>query len=128
MVNNVVVAESALVRIKALAAIYVILVVATIVALGVLEAVHSDEATSDAWGHALIVLVFAVVLPLRLRAAARGSNGAWRAVGIVAAVLLVVNVVESSLPGLFPVWMRLEMVVTAVLMLGVVVLVFRGRR
>ena len=42
-------------------------------------------------------------------------------------VLLVVNVVEACLPDLFPAWMRIEMVLVALLMCRVVATVF-GRR
>lgn len=78
-------------------------------------------------GHAIIVTLFAVLLPLRLRAARRGSLGALRAVGLIASALFLVNVVEASIPGFVPVWMRLEMVGIAVLMAAVIGLVIRER-
>jgi hypothetical protein len=107
----------------ALIAGYVVIALGTVVALAVLAAAAPAQATSEAWGHAVIVAVFAVLLPLRYRAARSGKPGAVRAVGIVAAVLLVVNVVEAALPGAFPVWMRIEMVVIAVLMAALVLAV-----
>jgi hypothetical protein len=70
----------------------------------------------------VIVAVFAVVLPLRLRAARAGRPGALRAVGIIAAVLLGVNVIEAMIPGLFPLWMRAEMIGIAVVMAAVILL------
>jgi hypothetical protein len=102
---------------------YLCLTVATIFALGVLSAVAPDLATDDAWGHAMIVVVFAILLPLRMRAARNGSARAVRAVAVIAGVLLAVNVVEAALPGAFPVWMRVEMVVVAVLMAVLLALV-----
>ena len=125
MVNN-----AARVRetVDTLVRVYVAVVVATIAVLAVLSAVGSGAATGSAWIHAVIVAVFAVLLPLRLRAAHRGSADAWRAVGIIAAVLAVVNVAEALVPGLFPGWMRVECVGIAVLMAAVVLLVARGRR
>lgn len=105
--------------------IYVAVVVGTIVALGILSAVAPRQAPTEAWVHAVIVAVFAVLLPLRARAARAGGRGALRAVGIIAAVLLVVNVVEALIPGLFPLWMRILMVVIALLMVTVVLLVVR---
>ncbi|WP_028927785.1 hypothetical protein [Pseudonocardia acaciae] len=108
--------------------VYVALVLGTLVALAVLSEAASRLATEEAWGHAVIVAVFAVVLPLRLRAANRGSARALRAVGIIAAVLLVVNVVEASLPGAFPTWMRGEMVAVAAVMLLLLGCVARARR
>lgn len=70
--------------------------------------------------HAVIVLIFAVLLPLRLRSAQRGSGGAVRATCLIAAVLLLANVIEALLPGLFPIWMRIESAVIALIMAGIV--------
>lgn len=111
-----------LTRLSLLVRLYVVIVVATLVALAVLSAVAPRQATSEAWGHAVIVAIFGVLLPLRLRAARGGSAGALRAVGVIAAVLCLVNVVEALIPGFVPLWMRIEMIAIAVLM-GLVVLV-----
>jgi hypothetical protein len=105
MVNN-----SRIDTLHRLVTTYVVLVAATLVALVVLSLADSDQATSEAWVHAVIVAVFAVLLPVRLRAGALGP------VAIIAGVLAVVNLVEAVLPGIFPVWMRVEMVVFFVLM------------
>lgn len=110
-----------------LVGIYVALVVITLVVLAVLAGVAPAQATVDAWGHAMIVAVFAVLLPLRARSAVRGSAGALRAVGVIAAVLVAVNVVEALLPGAFPGWMRGEMAVIAVLMATLAVVALRRR-
>lgn len=108
-------------------ATYVVIAVATVVALGVLSAVDPPVATDEAWGHAVVVGVLALVLPLRLRAARRGSRRGLVAVGAIATVLVVVNVAEALIPGFFPVWMRVEMVAIAVLMVAVAVLSLRRR-
>jgi len=129
MVNNSDVAMRD--RTRALAVIvslYVAIVLGTIAALAVLSVTAPHQVTNDAWGHAVIVAVFAVVLPLRLRAARSGSLGALRAVGIISAVLLLVNVIEASIPGLFPLWMRVEMIGIAVIMAMVIALVVRERQ
>lgn len=104
---------------------YVVVVLATIAALIVMSVVAPRLAPEHAWGHAVIVAVFAVLLPLRLRSARAGHPGALRAVGIISAVLLVVNVVELAIPGFLPLWMRIEMVGIAALMAVSVVLVVR---
>ncbi|MEH3068225.1 MAG: hypothetical protein PGN15_09320 [Aeromicrobium erythreum] len=104
--------------------LYVGIVVLTLAALVVLSVTAPEQATAHAWGHAVVVAAFAVVLPLRLRRARAGDRGAVRAVGIVAAVLFLVNVVEAMLPA-FPGWMRVDMLVTAVVVLGVVLDVVR---
>jgi hypothetical protein len=99
---------------------YVAVVIATLAVLALLGVTGSDAATSSAWIHAAIVAWFAVLLPLRLRAARGGSErGRW-AVAIIAAVSLAANVVEATLPGLFPAWMRIEMIGIAALMLAIV--------
>lgn len=107
-----------------LVATYVVLTIASIVALVVLAARGSDQATSEAWGHAIIVVVFCVLLPLRIRAARRGSRSAARAVAIIAVVVLVVNLVEAVLPT-FPAWMRVQMAAVVVVM-ALLVFAMRG--
>lgn len=114
-------------RVAKLVAVYVVVAFATVAALAVLSGVDSGEVTQNAWVHAVIVGVFAVLLPVRLRAARGGSRRAMTAVGVVATVLLVVNIVEAVIPGLFPIWMRVEMVGIAVLMAAVAVSILRGR-
>lgn len=113
-------------RLRLLIGTYVAIVIATIAALAILSAVAPDQAPQEAWGHAVIVDVFAVLLPVRLRSAARGSVGGLRAIGIISAVLFLVNAVEAFLP-MFPTWMRVEMIVIALLMLANVGLVIRER-
>jgi hypothetical protein len=75
---------------------YVGVTAATVLALVFLSVTAPHLATGHAWGHAIIVLVFAIVLPLRMRAAHRGRRSALRAVGIISGALLTVNVVESA--------------------------------
>lgn len=104
----------------ALVPLYLVVVVCTLLTLGVLTVVAPAQATAEAWGHSLVVAVFAVLLPLRLRSARTGRRGAVRAVGLIAAALLVVNVVEALLPGFVPAWMQVQMVLVAALMAGVV--------
>ena len=67
----------------------------------------------------------AVLLPLRLRSARAGRRSGLRAVGLISAALLLVNVVEATVPGFLPVWMRVEMVWVAGLMAANVGLVTR---
>ncbi|MFF9347676.1 hypothetical protein [Streptomyces sp. NPDC014734] len=97
-------------------------------ALAVMAATAPRLATSEAWGHAVIVAVFAIVLPLRTRAALRGSASGLRALTVIGCVLLVVNLVEAALPGVFPPWMRVEMLAIAAMMLILAVLSVRVGR
>jgi len=112
----------------AIVRVYVVVALLTVATLGVLSRTIPQDAPRDAWVHAVVVAVFAVILPLRLHAARGGSTAGLRAVGVVAGVLVLVNVVEAALPHQFPVWMRLEMVGIALLMVAVVLLVVRERR
>lgn len=105
--------------------VYVLVVLATITALVIMSIVSPRLATAHAWGHAVIVAVFAVLLPLRMRSARAGNRAALRAVGIISAALFVVNVVEMLIPGFLPTWMRIEMIGIAALMAVSVVLVAR---
>lgn len=108
-----------------LVGVNVALTVLTLLALAVLSVAAPRLATPAAWGHAVIVAAFAVLLPLRLRSARTGRRSAVRAVGVIAAALLLVNAIEALLPSFVPVWMRIEMVATALLMAGVVLDVIR---
>ncbi|MFE0186796.1 hypothetical protein [Streptomyces sp. NPDC058989] len=114
--------------VRRLVGAYVALALGTLVALAVMAVVAPSSATSEAWGHAVVVAAFAIVLPLRTRAARKGSRTGLRAVTIIGCVLLVVNLVEAALPGVFPPWMRVEMLVVAVMMLTLATLSVRARR
>lgn len=127
MARNLGLPASNLAGIATLLRIYLSIAVATIVVLLVLSLIASREAPADAWVHALIVAGFAALLPMRLRSARNGSIAALRAVGLIAATLFLVNVIEALLPGFVPVWMRCGMWVIAALMLGVIALVVRER-
>jgi len=94
---------------------YVGLTFATLVAMVIMTITAPQLATNAAWGHQVIVAVFAVVLPLRIRAARRGNQRAVRAVAIIAVVVGVVNLVEALLPA-FPAWMRIVMIVVVLIM------------
>lgn len=107
--------------------VYLAVAVATIVVLLVLSLIDPPEAPASAWIHAVIVAAFAALLPLRLRSARNGSIAALRAVGLIAATLFLVNVIEALLPDFVPVWMRWEMFGIAALMLGIIAFVVRER-
>lgn len=111
--------------VEILVASYVAVATATLVAVCVLAAVDPPLAPAHAWGHAVIVIAFALLLPLRLRSARAGKRRGLRAVGLIGGVLLAVNVIEGSLPGVFPTWMRVEMFGVALLMAATVTLVIR---
>jgi hypothetical protein len=109
----------------ALVLVYVAVTAATVLALALLSFIAPHLATSHAWGHAIIVVALAVLLPLRSRAARKGKRSALRAVGLISITLVAVNIVEGVLPGAFPTWMRVEMLAVAALMAANVALVVR---
>lgn len=82
----------------------------------------SRIATPHAWGHAVTVLVFAVVLVAVARRAAAGSRRALLRLRIIAVVIPVVSVVLVAIPGFLPAWMRIEQAVYGVLLLSVAAL------
>jgi hypothetical protein len=106
--------------------VYVVLTAATLLTLALLSIVAPDLATPHAWGHAIIVVVFAVLLPLRMRAAREGKRSGLRAVGLISGALVAVNLVGAVLPDFFPTWMRVEMLCVAALMAVNVLLVVRA--
>ncbi|MGU3411728.1 hypothetical protein ACLBWP_16630 [Microbacterium sp. M1A1_1b] len=104
---------------------YAVVIIGTLVALGVLSAVDPGAATSEDWVHMVIVACLGLLLAARLRSALRGQRRGLVAVGVIAVVLALANIVEALLPGLFTPWMRVEMALIAVLM---VVLAAASRR
>lgn len=127
MVNNMPPASGDLRRIVLLVRGYVGVVAATLVALAILSVANPGQATQSAWMHMIIVAAFAILLPLRVRSAVSGSVRALRATGLIAAALLLVNAVEANLTGMFPAWMRIEMIAIAAAMAAVILLVVRIR-
>jgi hypothetical protein len=130
MVNNLLKAPSRPVPglARPLVTAYVVISLGTLAVLAVLSARSPDLAGREAWVHAVIVGVFAAVLPLRLRSAHRGSERGWVAVVVIAGVLAIANVVEAALPSPFPGWMRIEMLVMAALMVVLVASFARSAR
>ena len=111
-------------RFLAIQVLLVVYLAATVATIGVLAARHADQAfaTDEAWGHAIVVLVFAALLVPAASRAARGSRGAYRRLLIVSIVLPVVSVVLVALPHLLPGWMRVEQAAYGALLLVVAVL------
>ncbi|GAA5170030.1 MULTISPECIES: hypothetical protein [Amycolatopsis] len=101
-----------------------------VLALAAIVLLRGDPAqVNDAvWTRALIVLITAVVLVLLTNRAARGSAGALRRLRIIAVVVPVAIAVLVALPGLFPLWMRLEQGLCGLVMVGYAIVVHGGRR
>ncbi|MFC5185584.1 hypothetical protein [Actinomadura harenae] len=107
-------------RIKTLVGVYAVLSVLTVA--GLVAYRNSSSVTTPVWVRLIIVAVSSLILFALTLRAARGSRGAFRRLRILSAVMLVAIVVIISLPGMFPVWMRVEQGVCGVLLLGVVLI------
>ena len=104
---------------------YVALSVLTVVGIGVLSG-RGDDPGDAVWTRAVIV-VLSSLLTLRFTVrAARGGRRDYLRLRIASAVMLVAIVVIVSLPGAFPVWLRIEQGVCGLLLLGVAVLANGG--
>jgi hypothetical protein len=113
-------------RIKALVASYAALSVLTLAAIAVLRH-HSGIVNTAVWTRGIIV-VLSALLTLRFAAsAARGGQRAFLRLRIISGVMAAAIAVIVSLPGTFPVWMKVEQSVCGVLLIGVAVLV-NGRQ
>ncbi|MFJ4184326.1 hypothetical protein [Kitasatospora sp. NPDC089509] len=88
---------------------------------------HTDLITPAVWVRGTLVLVGAAVTLLLTVRAARGSRGAFRRLRIVSGVMLVAIAVIIAVPGMFPLWMKIEQGCCGLALLGVA-LVINGRQ
>lgn len=88
---------------------------------------HASIVTDAVWIRGTIVLASALLMTAFAARTARGSRRAYLRLRIASALMVVAIAVIVSLPGLFPVWMRIEQGVCGLLLLGVVVIA-NGRR
>jgi Tfp pilus assembly protein PilN len=112
--------------VKLLVGGYVGLSVLTLVAAYFMR--DTAAVTDAVWVRGIIVVLASLVMAWSAASAARGSRRALRRVRILATVMTVAIVVIVALPGLFPVWMKVEQGVCGVLLVGVIVLARRLQR
>jgi hypothetical protein len=84
---------------------------------------HTADVNSAVWTRGTIVVVSALVTVALTLRAERGSRRAYLRLRIISAVMVVAIAVIVSLPGTFPIWMKLEQGLCGLLLIGVVVLV-----
>lgn len=108
--------------IKALVGAYLGISVLTLVAIALMRD-HSTVVTPAVWVRGTIVVASAALTARFTVRAARGSARAFLRLRLVTAVMVAAIVVIVSLPGMFPLWMRIEQGVCGALLLAVVVLV-----
>jgi uncharacterized membrane protein len=97
----------------------------SVLTLGAIVLRRDDHAmvTDAVWVRATIVVASSLLTFAFARRTAKGSRKGFLRLRIVSAVMVVAIVVLVALPGLFPVWLRIEQGVCGALLLGVVVLV-----
>jgi hypothetical protein len=111
---------TALRRITVLVGAYLALSVLTLVAI-ILMRDDAAIVTDAVWVRGTIVVGSAALMfAFALRAMA-GSRMGWIRVRLISAIMLVAIAVIISLPGLFPIWMRLEQAACGVILLFVVI-------
>ncbi len=111
---------------KTLVLAYLGLSVLTLLAI-VLMRDNPEEVNDVVWTRGTIVLVAALLTFWFTSRAAKGQRRAYLRLRITSAIMVVAIAVLVSLPGLLPVWMRIEQGVCGLLLLGVV-LIINARR
>ncbi|WP_214411945.1 hypothetical protein [Sphaerisporangium fuscum] len=112
-------------NLKLLAGGYLGLSVITLVTIALLR--DDGAAVNDAaWVRGTIVVLSALLTFAFTLRAARGSRKAYLRLRIISAVMVVAIAVIIALPGLLPLWMRIEQGVCGLLLAGVAVIVNGG--
>jgi phosphatidylserine synthase len=107
---------------KTLIGCYVVLNVATVVAIVLLRN-HPDIVTDAVWVRSIIVLATSLLMASFASHAARGNSRSYLRLRLVSAIMVIAIVVIIALPGAFPVWLKIEQGVCGVILLGVVLIV-----
>jgi hypothetical protein len=119
-------ARAALGPARRLVVCYLVLSVLT---LGAIVLMRNDPGlvTDAVWIRGSIVAVTAFLMLTFASGAAKGNPRALLRLRIVSAIMIVVIGVIVALPGVFPMWLRIEQAVCGVLLLGVAGIV-NGKR
>jgi hypothetical protein len=108
--------------VRRLAGAYVAISVLTLVAIVLMR--HDAALVNPAvWIRASIVAASSMLMAVFASAAARGSARAYLRLRLVSAIMVVAIVVIVSLPGTFPVWLKIEQGVCGLILIGVVAIV-----
>lgn len=111
-------AEAALRTIRRLALGYLGLSVIALGAVALLRD-HPDQVNSAVWTRTIIVVISAVLTLSFAGRAARGAPRAYLRLRIISLVMPAAIAVLIALPGLFPVWVRIEQAVCGLLLLAI---------
>jgi O-antigen/teichoic acid export membrane protein len=118
--------KQALRRVQFLVGGYVALSVLTLAAIVLLRN-HPTLVTPAVWVRASIVVLASLLMTSFAVHAARGSGRSYLRLRLASAIMVVAIAVIVAIPGLFPVWLRIEQGACGLLLLGVVVIV-NGKR
>jgi hypothetical protein len=108
--------------VKLLVGGYLTISVLTLVAVILLRD-NAAVVNSAVWVRGTIVVASALLMFSFVVRAARGSGRAYLRLRIVSAVMVVAIAAIISIPGTFPVWMKIEQGVCGLVLIGVVVIV-----
>jgi hypothetical protein len=108
--------------VKLLVGCYLGLSVLTLVAIVLLRN-NTAIVTPAVWIRGTIVAASALLTASFAVQMARGSNRGYLRLRIVSGIMLVAIVVIMALPGIFPLWMKIEQGVCGLFLLGVVVVI-----
>ncbi|GHO45764.1 hypothetical protein [Ktedonospora formicarum] len=114
--------QTALRNIQLLVGFYLGLSVLTLVAIVLLRN-NPAIVTPAVWIRGTIVLASALLTAFFTVRMARGSRMGYLGLRLESAIMFVAIVVIIALPGLFPMWMKIEQGICGLLLLGVVVIV-----
>ena len=109
---------------RTLVASYVALSLLALIVLAILRAAAPHEAAIPAWIRGSVVAATGILMFVFATHAVRGSSRALLRSRIVVAVMLVAIAVVVAIPGLLPLWFRLEQVACGLLLLTVAILIF----
>jgi len=113
--------RTALRRMKLLAAGYLSISALTLAAIVVFRN-HVAVVNTAVWIRGSIVAASATLTFALTVRAARGSRPAYRRLRIISAVMVAAIAVIISLPGTFPLWMKVEQGACGLLLIGFVIL------
>ena len=111
---------------KRLVAGYAAVAIATLAAIIALRN-DPDLVTDAVWVRGSIVVLSSLVMFAFAAGAARGKRRAFLRLRLTSTAMTIAIAVLVALPGLFPLWMRLDQAVCGVILLAVAVTVNRKR-
>lgn len=109
-------------RVKMLAGSYLTVSAVTFVAIVLLRN-HTAVVDSAVWIRGTVVVASAVAMLMFTVRAAHGSRRMYLRLRIVSAIMVAAIAVIAAMPGILPLWMRIEQGVCGIILIGVVALV-----